>query len=88
MYEQQLSTERDRQRAKALEELMEENARWIEERRDAAKSDIRRIVNAAGKSNPELRKEKRFIFGRKDSSRIKETKLHFLRRKRFCVKMI
>ena len=58
MYKQQLSTERDRQRAKALEELMEKNAQWNEERRDAAKSDIRTIVNAAGISNPELRKEK------------------------------
>ena len=140
---------------------MEENARWNEERRDAAKSDIRRIMNAAGQSNPELRKEKiyswengfiedeedettlsskkmilrkddlrksgqaltkqlkekvkaemgskksdirrqkgcskerlfsqerkRYILGRKDSSRIEKTKLHFLRRKRFCVKTI
>ena len=62
MYKQQLSRERDRQRAKALEELMEENARWNEERRDAAKSDIRRIVNAAGKSNPELREEKIYFW--------------------------
>ena len=76
MYKQQLSTERDRQ----LEELMEKNARWNEERRDAAKSDIRRIVNAAGKSNPELRKEKiyfwekRFIEDKEDETTLSPKK--------------
>ncbi|XP_063713803.1 uncharacterized protein LOC134841699 [Symsagittifera roscoffensis] len=80
MYKQQLSRERDRQRAKALEELMEENDRWNEERRDAAKSDIRRIVNAAGKSNPELRKEKiyfwekRFIEDKEDETTLSPKK--------------
>ena len=57
MYKQQLSTERDRLRAMALKELLKANARWNEERRDAAKNDIRRIVEAAGQSNTELRKE-------------------------------
>ena len=57
MYKQQLSTERDRLRAMALKELLKANARWNEERRDAAMNDIRRIVEAAGQPNPELRKE-------------------------------
>ena len=36
---------------------MEANARWNEERRDAAKIYLRRIVDKTGLSNPELRKE-------------------------------
>ena len=64
MYEQQLSTLRDCQRAKAFKDLLQANGRWNEERLDAAKKDIRRIVGAA---KSELRKkliyswEKRFI---------------------------
>ena len=44
------------------------------DKRDAAKSDIRRVVNAAGQSNPELRKakiyswEKGFIEDKEDET--------------------
>ena len=67
LHKQQVHSDRDRQRGKSLNELLEANARWNEERRDAAKNDIRRIVDETGLSNPELRKamiyswEKRFI---------------------------
>ena len=57
MYKQQLSTDRDRQRAKALKELSEANARRNEERRDAAKNGI---VYAAGQSNPNFRKKMKY----------------------------
>ena len=59
MYKQLVLSDRDRQWAKALKELLEANARWNEERRDAAKNDIRseeRIVDETGLPNPELRK--------------------------------
>ena len=57
LYKQQLQSDRSRQRAKALKELLEANARCNEKRRDAAKNDIRKIVVKTGQSNPELRKE-------------------------------
>ena len=37
---QQMHSDRDRQQAKALKELLEANARWNEKRKDAAKNDI------------------------------------------------
>ena len=40
LHKQQVHSDRDRQRAKALKELLEANARCNEERRDAAKNDI------------------------------------------------
>ena len=49
-----MNSDRDRQRAKALKELLEANARWNQERRDAAKNDVRRIVDETGVVNPEL----------------------------------
>ena len=52
-----MQSDRDRQRAKALKELLEANARWNQERIDAAKNDVRRIFDKTGLSNPELRKE-------------------------------
>ena len=52
-----MNSDRDRQRAKALKELLEANARWNQERRDAAKNDVRRIVDETGVINPELQKE-------------------------------
>ena len=52
-----MNSDRDRQRAKALKELLEANARWNQERRDAAKNDVMRIVDETGLLNPELRKE-------------------------------
>ena len=67
LYKQQVHSDKDRQRAKALKELLEANAQWNQEKRDAAKNDIRRIFDETGLSNPELRKEmiysweKRFI---------------------------
>ena len=57
LHKQQVNSDRDRQRAKALKELLEANARWNQERRDAAKNDVRRIVDETGLLNPELRKE-------------------------------
>ena len=42
LHKQQVTSDRDRERAKALKELLEANARWNHERRDAAKNDIRR----------------------------------------------
>ena len=64
MYKQQLSTAQDRQQAKALGDLLEANARLNEERRDAAKNEMRRIVDAAGQSNPELRNEMMYSWER------------------------
>ena len=57
LHKQQVHSDRDCQRAKALKELLEANARWNQERRDAAKNDVRRIVDETGLLNPELRKE-------------------------------
>ena len=57
LHKQQVYSDRDRQRAKAHKELLEVNAHWSQERRYAAKNDIRRIVDETGSSNPELRKE-------------------------------
>ena len=57
MLKQQFTTVRDRERSKVLANFLKANARWNEERGDAAKSDIRGTVDAAGQSNPELRKE-------------------------------
>ena len=57
LHKQQVHSDRDRQRAKSLKELLEANARWNEERKDAAKNDLRRIVDETGLSNPELQKE-------------------------------
>ena len=57
LHKQQVNSDRDRQRAKALKELLEANARWNHERRDAAKNDVRRIVDETGLLNPDLRKE-------------------------------
>ena len=57
LHKQQLTSDRDRERAKALKELLEANARWNNERRDAAKNDIRRLVDETGLLNPDLRKE-------------------------------
>ena len=54
LHKQQLTSDRDRERAKALKELLEANARWNNERRDAAKNDIRRIVDETGLLNPYL----------------------------------
>ena len=65
LHKQQVHSDRDRQRAKALKELLEANARWNEEKRDAAKNDIRRIVDETGLSNPELRKEMIFSWEKK-----------------------
>ena len=57
LHKQQVHLDRDRQRAKTLKELLEVNARWNQERRDAAKNDMRRINDETGLSKPELRKE-------------------------------
>ena len=38
LHKQQLTSDRDKERAKALKELLEANARWNNERRDAAKT--------------------------------------------------
>ena len=57
LHKQQLTSDRDKERAKALKELLEANARWNNERRDAAKNDIRRLVDETGLLNPDLRKE-------------------------------
>ena len=57
LHKQQVHSDRDRQKAKAHKELLEVNAHWSQERRYAAKNDIRRIVDETGLSNPELRKE-------------------------------
>ena len=57
LHKQQVNSDRDRQRVKALKELLEANARWNQERRDAAKNDVRRIVDETGLLKPELRKE-------------------------------
>ena len=46
-----------KERAKALKELLEANARWNNERRNAAKNDIRKLVDETGLLNPDLRKE-------------------------------
>ena len=54
---QQITSDRDKERAKALKELLEANARWNYERRDAAKNDIRKLVDETGQLNPDLRKE-------------------------------
>ena len=48
IYKQQLSTARAPQRANVPKDLLEAKARWNKERRDAAKNEIRRTVNAAG----------------------------------------
>ena len=45
LHKQQIDSDRDRLRAKTLKELLETNARWNEEKRDAWKNDIRRIVD-------------------------------------------
>ena len=45
LHKQQLTSDRDKERAKALKELSEANARWNNERRDAAKNDIRKLVD-------------------------------------------
>ena len=57
LHKQQVTSDRDRERAKSLKELLEANARWNHERRDAAKNDIRRLVDETGLLNPDLRKE-------------------------------
>ena len=57
LQKQQLTSDRDKERAKALKELLEANARWNNERRDAAKNDIRKLVDETGLLNPDLRKE-------------------------------
>ena len=57
LHKQQLTSDRDKERAKTLKELLEANARWNYERRDAAKNDIRKLVDETGQLNPDLRKE-------------------------------
>ena len=57
LHKHQLTSDRDKERAKALKELLEANARWNNERRDAAKNDIRKLVDETGLLNPNLRKE-------------------------------
>ena len=57
LHKQQLSSDRDKERAKALKELLEANARWNNKRRDAAKNDIRKLVDETGLLNTDLRKE-------------------------------
>ena len=57
LHKQQLTSDRDKERAKALKELLEANARWNYERRDAAKNGIRKLVDETGQLNPDLRKE-------------------------------
>ena len=57
LHKQLLTSDRDKERAKVLKELLEANARWNNERRDAAKNDIRRLVDETGLLNPDLRKE-------------------------------
>ena len=57
LHKQQVHSDRDRQKETDLKELLEANARWNEERRDAAEKEIRRIVNETGLSNPEFRKD-------------------------------
>ena len=57
LHKQQITSDRDKERAKALKELLEANARWNYERRDAAKNDIRKLVDETGQLNPDLRKE-------------------------------
>ena len=57
LHKQQLTSDRDKEKAKALKDLLEANARWNNERRDAAKNDIRKLVDETGLLNPDLRKE-------------------------------
>ena len=57
MFKQQLTTARDRERPKMQNNLLKANATWKEEHKDAAKNDIRRTVDSAGQSNPELKME-------------------------------
>ena len=57
LHKQQMTSDRDKERAKALKELLEANAQWNYERRDAAKNDIRKLVDETGQLNPDLRKE-------------------------------
>ena len=53
LHKQQLTSDRDKERAKALKELLEANACWNYERRDAAKNDIRKLVDeTATQSRP------------------------------------
>ena len=64
LYKQQVHSDRDCQRAKAFKELLEANARWNQEKRDAAKNDIRRINDETELSNPGLRKEMIYFCGK------------------------
>ena len=57
LHKQQVHSDRDRQRAKALKEFLEANARWNQEKRGAAKNYVRWIVDETGLSNSEIRKE-------------------------------
>ena len=55
--EKRLSSAKDGERAGALINLLEENARWNAERRNAAANDIRRQVDKTKTINPDFRKE-------------------------------
>ena len=52
LFEQQSLLAKDRDRAKAMRSLLEANARWNANRRDASDSDIRRLVDETITINP------------------------------------
>ena len=83
MYKQQLNTALDRQPVKTLRELLEAIGRWNEEHRDAGKNDTCRIVDAAGQSNPELRKEMIYSW-EKGLIEDKDEETHIHQRKKNC----
>ena len=57
LFRQQVDSAKDRERARALKELLEANARWNQTRRDTSANDLKRTVDETSTINPELRKE-------------------------------
>ena len=57
MFKTEVESAKDRDRAKALRTILEENARWNTNRRDTSANDFKRIVDELSTRNPELRKE-------------------------------
>ena len=57
LFKKQVESAKDRDRARALNALLEANARWNQTRRDTSADEIRRIVDETSTINPELRKE-------------------------------
>ena len=57
LFKTEVESARDRSRAKALQTLLEANARWNETKRDTSTNDLRRIVDETSTINPDLRKE-------------------------------